>query len=330
MLTSRDAKDAKIREGWMPDPEVWHFIHDCLEKRFNVDAARLDERWVPLGIVGTLMWVEVTGWWVVQNSGISATGEQFDTAHAHDNDELDPTALLILRYLEDKAAEYLKMRWEDPGLNGDEKGEILGFLRRCVFESSGVPAPPVEVLISIVWGTMVWSLTEKGQGWVRRLDDMFDCTVSCGVSYKVSDEDYPEGELLDPALVSDTERGLGVCAKCGCKLWCVKAHCHKGEMTSLCYNCFGEEQEHIQYGWVTWSENANTMCSFDSKKQNLDCGSCKCPHAIEEAEDRLSQFTANKLKSRGSRRLLEFEEAAKSLGGVFGRRPEELVQYFKR
>jgi len=328
-LMSREKRDARIREDWLPDPEVWKFIHECLEKRFNVDAARLDERWIPLGIVGTLMWVEVTGWWIIENSGITATGEQFDTAHMYDGGELDPQGLLVLRYLEDKAKEYLKIRWDDPGLNGDEKGEILGFLRRCVYESSDVPVPPIEILISIVWGTMVWSLTQKGRNWVQRLDAMFDCTVTEGVSYKARDENYPEGELLDPALVEDTERGLGVCAKCHSKLWCVKSHCHEGEMFSLCYNCMIEEGDKIQYGWVTWTENANTMCSFDASKQNLDCASCRCPHAIEGANERFTDFTLNRMKAKGSQRLLEFEEAAQRVGGVFGRTPDELVRYFK-
>jgi len=330
MLTSRDQNDARIRDEWLPDPEVWKFIHECLEKRFNVEAARLDERWIPLGIVGTLMWVEVTGWWIIENSGISATGEQYDVAHLHDGGELDPAGLLILRYLEDKAKEYLKARWDDPGLNGDEKGEILGFLRRCVFESSDVPVPPVEILISIVWGTMVWSLTQKGRNWVSRLDAMFDCTTNLGVAYKVQDEDFPDGELLDPALVKNTERGLGVCAKCEAKMWCVKAHCHMGEMTSLCYNCFREEEEFIQYGWVTWSETTNTMCKLDRKKDNLDCASSNCPHAIPNSKEFLEEFTLTKMKSRGSQRLLAFEEAAQRVGGVFGRRPEDLVNYFKR
>ena len=329
MLMSRDKKDARIREDWLPDPEVWQFIHECLEKRFNVEAARLDERWVPLGIVGTLMWVEVTGWWITENSGITVTGEQYDTTHTYDGGELDPQGLLVLRYLEEKAKEYLKTRWDDPGLNGDEKGEILGFLRRCVYESSDVPVPPIEVLISIVWGTLVWSLTQKGRNWVQRLDAMFDCTVSLGVSYKAQDESYPEGELLDPSLVENTERGLGVCAKCDCKLWCVKPHCHQGEMFSLCYNCFLEEEDNIQYGWVTWSESANTMCSFDGGKENLDCGSCRCPHATANAEEQLERFALSKLKERGSQRLLAFEEAAQRVGGVFGKTPEELVRYFE-
>jgi len=158
---------------------------------------------------------------------------------------------------------------------------------------------------------------------------MFDCTVTEGVSYKARDENYPEGELLDPALVEDTERGLGVCAKCHSKLWCVKSHCHEGEMFSLCYNCMIEEGDKIQYGWVTWTENANTMCSFDASKQNLDCASCRCPHAIEGANERFTDFTLNRMKAKGSQRLLEFEEAAQRVGGVFGRTPDELVRYFK-
>ena len=67
MLTQRQNNDAGIRDEWLPDREVWQFVFDCLEKRFNVDAARMDDRWIPLGIIGTLMWVEVTGWWVIEN-----------------------------------------------------------------------------------------------------------------------------------------------------------------------------------------------------------------------------------------------------------------------
>lgn len=329
MLTQRQNNDAGIRDEWLPDREVWQFVFDCLEKRFNVDAARMDDRWIPLGIIGTLMWVEVTGWWVIENSGISITGEQFDTAHLHDNDELDPQSLTILRYIEEKAEQFLKNRWDSPGLETDEKGELLGFLKRCVFESSGVPTPPPEILISISWATMVWSLTQKGRNWVQKLSALFDCTVSCGVSYNVRDDDYPSGELLDPQLVENTERGLGVCAKCSCKLWCVKAHCHAGEMTSLCYNCFVEERDMIQYDWVTWDEHASTMCQ-PKNKQNLDCASCRCPHAIDDAEEHLHEYTLSKMKERGSQRLLSIEESARRMGGVFGRTPQELVDHFRR
>ena len=333
MLTTRKTSDARIREEWLPDPEVWKFIHECLDKRFNIDAARLDERWIPLGIVGTLMWIEVAGWWIIENSGISATGEQFDTLHSYDATELDPTALIVLRHLREKAEKMLKNRWDNTALESDERGEILGFLKRCCFESSGVQSPPNEVLVSIVWGTMVWSLTDKGRDWVKRLDAMFECTVDHGVSYKtMENSDLESGELLDPSLVEDTGRNLGSCAKCNHKLWCVKDHCHKGDMVYLCYSCFQEEKAggNIQYDWVSWDEHVNTMCKFDEAKENLDCASCRCPHAISNAEEHVERFALNKMKQRGSQRLLAFEEHAKRVGGVFGKRPEELVRYFKR
>ncbi len=97
MLDTRKVNDARVRDEWLPDPEVWGFIHDVLANRFNIDAARLDERWIPLGIVGTLMWIEVTGHWLINNSGISATGEQYDTMHQYDSTELAHSAMLEKR-----------------------------------------------------------------------------------------------------------------------------------------------------------------------------------------------------------------------------------------
>ena len=152
MLNSR--AETVIRDEWLPDPEVWQFTYDCLEKKFNVDAANLDERWVPLGIVGALKWIEITSWWVLKNSGITATGEQYEQVHAYDGTDLDPASLLILRHLEEKARELLRTRWTDPGLEKEEKGEVLGFISRCCYQASGVPTPPKNLIFAIAWAAM--------------------------------------------------------------------------------------------------------------------------------------------------------------------------------
>ncbi len=328
MLNSR--AETVIRDEWLPDPEVWQFTYDCLEKKFNVDAANLDERWVPLGIVGALKWIEITSWWVLKNSGITATGEQYEQVHAYDGTDLDPASLLILRHLEERAQELLRTRWTDPGLEKEEKGEVLGFISRCCYQASGVPTPPKNLIFAIAWAAMIWTLTEKGQEWVQSLSKLFFYTRTLGVSYTEGESTY------DQEFIEQTSRGLGECASCGHTLWCVQQHCLEDSMVHICYNCVQEikrEDERngitrLRFFYITWNGEENTMCSFDERKENLNCANCSCPYAVQNASARLEEFTTKSLKKRGSQRLLDFEDSAASVGGVFGRSPEELVNYF--
>lgn len=341
MLDTRRNQDAKIRDDWLPDAEVWQFIHDCLVKKFgfdHVEVSRMDERWIPLGIVGTLVWLEVTGWWVMENSGIRMTGEQFDQLYTYNcSDALEPHLLMVFRLLEEEREHLLYTRMEGDSLNdslkGEEKGELLGFLRRRCFQSSGVQEPPVELLASIAWGALIWALTDGGQDWVAQLDETFDCTRTTGSAWKdLADPDDLGGSVLDPDLVEETEDGLGDCMRCGNSLWCVKQHCYEGGMAFLCYRCMIEEKDkgNIQFAEMTWDENyVNTMCDFDERKPNLDCAALRCPHIVEDAPKKLEKWTGDKLRERGSQRLLALEEKAEQLGGVFGRSPQELVDHFK-
>jgi len=341
MLDTRRNQDARVRDDWLPDAEVWQFIHDCLVKKFgfnHVDVARMDERWVPLGIVGTLVWLEVTGWWVMENSGIRMTGEQFDQLYTYNcSDTLEPQYLLVFRQLEEERERLLHQRMVGDSLGdslkGDEKGELLGFLRRQCFQSSGVEEPPLEVLASIAWGSLIWALTEGGQDWVAGLDETFDCARSEGQAWKdLTDPDDVSGVVLLPDLVEETSDGLGDCMRCGNSLWCVKQHCCDGGMAFLCYRCLREEADsgNIQFAEMTWDEHTNTMCDFDGRKTNLDCAALQCPHIIKDAPEKLQKWTGERLRERGSQRLLALEEKASQLGGVFGRNPQELVDHFKQ
>jgi hypothetical protein len=339
MLDTRRNQDARIRDEWLPDAEVWQFIQECLVKKFgynHVEVSRMDERWIPLGIVGTLMWLEVTGWWVMENSGIRMTGEQFDQLYTYDcSSTLEPHHLLVFRLLEEERERLLSKRMVGDSLNdslkGEEKGELLGFLRRRCFQNSGVGEPPLELLASIAWGALIWALTDGGQDWVAGLDEAFACTRAEGAAWKdLENEDQLGGVVLEPDLVEETMDGLGDCMRCGASLWCVKQHCYDGGMTFLCYSCMLVEKAdgRILLDDMTWDEYANTMCDFDDKKPNLDCAALKCPHIIPDAPKKLEKWTGEKLRARGTQRMLALEEKAEQLGGIFGRSPKELVEHF--
>ena len=67
---------------------------------------------------------------------------------------------------------------------------------------------------------------------------------------------------------------------------------------------------------ATRLETANTMCNFQFDGENLDCASHKCPYIQEKAPEQYQQWTASKLRERGSQRLLAFEEKLNTQGGL--------------
>lgn len=335
-LTNRRQGDVHISDDWLPPPEVVQFVRDAVADRVgerDLVLAGLDHKWIPLGIVGTLFWVEVTEWWVMENSGISITGESHETAHLHNTSRLDPAKLVVLRHLHEQLERAREDSWESGSLNDSEAGELLGFLKRQCYESSGVAVPPFPILVAISWGTLQFVLQDEGQDWIAKISDTFRLTLMQGVAYQ-SSEMTEEGdpELLENQLIETTEDLLGSCQKCGHRLFCVRGHAHvepgkrEASWVDLCHNCALEEVENlIHFDELTRLPDVNTMCNFQYDGKNLDCASHKCPHIRQEAADQFQQWTAAKLRERGSQRLLAFEEQLNRQGGLI--RQQDVGRY---
>ena len=343
MLDSRENErgelDVHLDMSRLPDAEIALFVHKCMDElmqKYDADLSRVNKYWVPVGIVGTLFWLEVTGWWITENSGIRMTGEQHDTLHMRDLSVLDPAQLLVFRLLTEEREAAKHERWHNPGLDQSERGEILGFLRRQCFESSGVPTPPPDTLTAIAWATLLYTLSEPGQDWVADLDETFKVTIHKMLAYKSTEtSDDCRGELLPEHLIQQSDHLLGSCQGCGNRLWCVRGHCHKPEedqtsgWVNLCFNCFLDEIDRIIRPELTWDEDVNTMCNFNMHGHTLDCASHGCPHAKAEAIEQFPEWQGRKLRERGSQRLLAFEEALTQNGGLVQRSAlRGLLEYF--
>jgi hypothetical protein len=337
-IANRAAGDVHISEDWLPPREIINFVQDAVKHRvgsMDLSLAQLDHRWIPLGIIGTLFWLEVTEWWIMENSGIRITGESHDARHVYDTSKLDPAQLVVLRHLHEELEKARELRWDNPGLEQSEVGELLGFLRRQCYESSGVKDPPIEIITAIAWGTLLYILEDEGQDWIAKISDTFKVTLHQQVAFQSTEISRSgEPELLYTPLVEKTTDGLGTCQRCGHKLFCVRGHAHSvdgspASWVDLCHKCALDEIEFLEHFDLTKLEDVNTMCHFDEDGRNLDCASHRCPHALDTAIAQFQGWTNAKLKQRGTQQLLAFEEVLNQRGGLINRgNVDKYLTYF--
>lgn len=211
----------------MPDPGVYAYVRDVLEKDFQVDVGVLPDHWLPLAIVGTLDWVAICGWWIYRNTGIFDSEDAARFIIRWNNYEFDPDRILV--FLDDPERNLFLHRLQNPGIDGKERTEALQFLFVDIFErwyrhEHGYNAqvahdfyPPQEFIELAMYATFLWILDEYGRDWIAEQDMILRCAIHFGEAFQCK----WDGKLLDPREVERTERVHGTCAACKTRLHCV-------------------------------------------------------------------------------------------------------------
>jgi len=216
------------RPDWMPDAGIHAFVTDFLEEKFSIHACNLDERWVPLTIVGTLDWLRIALWWFFEYTDVQRTNEQYEVVFNFDGVyEFDADRLIVIRECAEQNA--FNERWDMPGLTEDERRDVLGFVKRY-FKSFEAEPPPDVIMEKIVWATFLWVMSDYGKDWMYEINlggegedfPVFACVQDFHAAFISAWED--QGKLLDPTKMFSTERPVGTCASCGERQWCVQGY----------------------------------------------------------------------------------------------------------
>lgn len=315
------------RPDWMPDVGVYTYVRDILDEVLGLDASRFPEEWLPLGIVGTMDWLAICGWWVWEYTGVFDTDEPYKWVFTWDNVyEFDPDKLLVFR--EDPDWDLFSERMENPDLDHKERTEALQFLLQDVYPDWEIHPPPRIIAESILWATLMWVLSDYGRDWLYMQDPIFGHVYDHGVAYV----DKWSSKLLDPKLMRRTERQIGTCKSCGERLWCVLGYYSKdndgGEnrWEYMCNHCAVMLKES---GTAEMDEHDDRLLHPHCPAFEGSCMSTKCPH---------NHFTKENIREAmeewGSSRLNEWREDRRMSGAsprrMSGQTAEDIVDYFGR
>jgi len=320
----------------MPDPGVHAFVTDMLKQGFGVDLTGFPDHWVPLGIMGTLDWVTLAGWWILRYTGMFDSQDQYNWFYEYDMCELSPDHLTV--YRDDAERNCFNNRLENPGLTEMERGEAVQFLIQNFYEKfekdksreqSKYFVPPQDAVEVILWSTLMWILSKHGRDWLYGIDQVISSTHDFGVAYW-----YKANEsLLDPQRMICTERSRGTCRQCKSELWCVAGAYLDGAWYHVCNNCLMEL--HLERPDATdgYSEERLThpKCPHLSGIGEGGCaGSChsECQHS--GMNDDVFWKMAEAV---GTSRVEKYSEAVRVAGKnprqLAGQTGDDIVNYFK-
>ncbi len=327
-LVEHTGQNLGARPDWMPDPGVYHFVADLLNHRFGeqgFDSTVLPDYWLPLGIVATLDWLCISGWWIWLNTGFYQTDEPYRWVFDYMGYEFDPDQLIILR--NEPKKNMFEQRWHTPGITDDERARSLPQVAE-LFQLYEREPPPQMYLEVIVYGTMMWVMSENGEDWLATLDPMFQCVLKYSVAY------YSrwDGKLLDPRKVVCTEREVHTCFCCGKKLWCVDGLFISDTWKYACNHC---AVLYFQAGEETMDERDERLayphCPHHADEHNIGgkCTYTECPHSPVNAE-----WIRQKFYDAGEVRMASYRQAAEMAGGtprsLAGQTVDDMVTHFQR
>lgn len=321
----------------LPDRGVIAYVEDVF-RSLDVDVDQIKEKfphWIPIGIVGTLDWVMICGWWIWRNTGFFDSDEGYHFVIEFNGYEFDPDMILVFR--EDAERNKFSQRIESPGIEDIERTEALQFLLEDVYggwaRSEGkdpkVYTPPQEFVEMLMWSTFMWVLSEYGRDWIYMQDEV----LACIIEYRAAFMEKWSGDktLLDPREVKVTDRPANSCRYCGNTLWCARgAFVHGREWHIVCNNCL-----------VKLWEDGNEVDTKDERIVHPRCPhlegsdgamrSCKatCPHSQIDRESFWREA-----ERVGSERLERYREAVRMHGGanfrqLAGQTSDDIINYFK-
>jgi len=324
----------------LPDKGAMQYVRDILSA-LGVDVEHIEQNrphWMPAGIVGTLDWVMICGWWIYRHTGIYNSDAGYLKVIRFGECELDPDIFIVFE--EDASRNSFNTRLDNPGIEGKERGEALQFLRKDVYEQWALEAgadpeefnPPQQFLELVMWGTFMWVLSKYGRDWVYMQDPISACVIDYGVAFleKFPEEGRP-GELFDPTALTITDRPIATCKYCEERLWCVRGAFIDGDKWQfVCINCLVERWEN---GEVVDTSDERILRPKCPHKEGIR-GSTKscvqtCPHSKMNQEK-----VWERMEEAGSERLRQYRKQA-ALGGASPRRLagqtiDDLVQHFRR
>lgn len=320
----------------LPDKGIMKYVEDTLEERFDVETKSLPEHWLAIGVMGTLDWVMICGWWVFRNTGFFETDEPHRFVFRFNGCELDPSTFTMFK--EDAERNKFDYRFENPGIDGKERSEALQFLIHDVYESWAREnqkdpeeyTPPDAFIEMVMYATFMWVLSPYGKDWIYMQDETLACVLQYGAAY-VDHSLQGEARLLDPNLVEKIERPLHSCASCHQVLWCVKGIFFsiddEGRWESYCNHCFVELWEQGVDVEARDNRIISPQCPHKKGSGGV-AGTCSahCPHSHE--------YLWGKAEEHGSERLNYYREYVNSMGGasprqIAGQTVDEIIGYFK-
>lgn len=327
-------------EGYtrMPDPGVMAYVNDMLSNLgVDVEAIAKDHpHWFPVGIMGTLDWIQICGWWIWRNTGFLDTGEAYKVVIEFDGYEFDSDQLLVFRERAERNKFFERMN--TPGIDGKERSEAIGWLVHDMYggwaKSEGVDprefTPPQEFIEMVMWATFLWVLSSYGRDWIYTQDIVLACVIEHSVAFV--EKWSPNKALLDPALVTVTDRPISSCRDCGKELWCVRGAFVEGELWfRLCNNCLVSRWEagktvDLEDGRIT-----HPRCPH-KEGRNGSTRSClaTCPHSKVTEESVWQKF-----EDVGSQRVEAYRESMRMSGGtnhraLAGQSLEDIQNHFRK
>lgn len=320
----------------LPDRGVVNYVRDAL-RSLSVDVETLEElypHWLPVGIVGTLDWVMICGWWIWRNTGFFDTNEGYKFVIEFAGYEFDPDMILVFR--EERERNRFGSRVQNPGIEDIERTEALQFLLEDVYggwaKSEGKDpkrfTPPQEIAEMILWSTFMWVLSDYGKDWIYMQDEVLACIMDYGAAYV---EKWSEDRtLLDPREVTVTKRPINSCRYCGESLWCVRgAFVAKQNWHFTCNNCLVKLWED---GIAVDQKDERLLHPRCPHKEGIEgtVKSCmaECPHSGIYQEKIWED-----LERKGSERLARYREGVRMAGQshreIAGQSLDDIINHFR-
>lgn len=320
----------------LPDKGVINYVRDVLDN-LGVDVDMIEKKhphWMPVGIVGTLDWVMICGWWIWRNTGFFDSDEGYKYVIEFNGYEFDPDMIVVFR--EQRERNKYHTRSTQPGIEDIERTEALQFLMEDVYggwaKTEGVDpkefTPPQEFVELLMWATFMWVLSEYGRDWIYMQDEILACVIEYGAAFL--EKWSGDKTLLDPREVVVTERPINSCRYCGETLWCVRGAFVNGDQWHFtCINCLVDLWEKGVQVDVKDERIIHPKCPHrEGIEGAVKSCAASCPHSGIYQEKLWEEA-----QKKGSERLEKYREGVRMAGSnhrqLAGQSVDDIINHFK-